>query len=126
MSTACRQCGRIGLQLTNGRCSLCRHITPAPLWQRMHEADFSSTGARAVRQDIFHAHVVQEPLASALLPIEEVESIIGKMNIGEGRTLTYVQTSSGLIGRYEFPINSENMPSKEEIYNTLSKRESAS
>lgn len=116
----CQQCGHLFLELHGGRCSACRNRTTAEVFASLHG------DARDVQSDAFHAPKDKAALVSTLLPVEEADRIIGKMNMGEGRTLTYVQTNAGLIGRYEFQINSENMPSKEEIYSTLAKRKLSS
>jgi hypothetical protein len=110
----CQQCGVIGLNLIGGRCSVCRNRTPVDVWKTLR----GNTPAD-IRVEEFGQPHVKPALISMLLPIDEVERIIATMDMGNGRTMQYIETAAGVKGRYEFPLSNANMPSAEEVYAVL-------
>jgi hypothetical protein len=112
----CQQCGRLDLKLFGGRCETCRHRTPAEVW-----AELRRNTPADIRVESFGQSAKNSPLRlnTTLAPLEDVERVLSTLHMGEGRIMTYVETLNGIKARYEFPVNSENIPSKEEVYGLL-------
>lgn len=123
MSTAtrCAQCGCIGLELQGGRCTTCRHLTPADLWGQMHRQEYAAkTDPDAVQPDNFHVVGNGRPaLKSALLPIECMEEARSVTKLKGNRVLTIYRGSDGMRVSYDFPLTQENIPSPAEVYGML-------